>query len=67
LATLSHYKSRLFHCSGIMLLVHLSTSISTAPIEWVYVKSDTGGIMKIWGMPNMVRIGQKYRGLYTKP
>jgi hypothetical protein len=50
-----------------MLLVNLSTSISTAPIGWVYVKSDTEGIMKIWEIPNMVKIGKKYWGLYTKP
>jgi hypothetical protein len=30
------------------------------------MKSDTGGIMKIWEIPNMVKIGQKYRGLYMK-
>jgi len=50
-----------------MLLVHLPTSIGSAPIGWIYVKSDTGGSAKIWEIPNMVKIGQKYRGLYTKP
>jgi hypothetical protein len=41
--------------------------LKTAFIGWVYVKSNTGDIMKIWEIANMVKIGQKYGGLYMKP